>query len=431
MVSRLPFTLVAILAIGAPTLAETPSTPEGNRSQPTAVAGTGSHAEAAPEPDATSSTVPSVWGSECLFGSREGTPDTHYLWWTSVDALFAWTRPSSVPPLVTTSPAGTAQAAAGVLGQPNTSILFGNGDVDGQVRSGIRLGVGTWFDRQHTWGIDVGFSVLESQNTIFSEGSSGTPILARPFTNATNNTPSSQLVAFPGVASGTITASDGSGNFYDLHLDFFALPFDDAHILLEPLLGYRFLRYTDRLAVDSTLVSAGAGGVVAGTQIVTSDRFSAQNNFNGGDFGMRTKFVWNPWSLEVLGRLAVGNVQRSIGIAGATQTTVPGSTPAESAGGFLALSSNTGTFRSNDWVAIPEFGLNLSWNINNQLRIGLGYSFLYWSQIAHAADQVSLNLNPNLFPPATAGATPASPSFQLNKSEIWIQTLSAGLEYRF
>ena len=65
-----------------------------------------------------------------------------------VSLLVAAGKP--LPPLVTTSPAGTPQAEAGVLGEPNTQVLFGGNRVDDEARSGFRtsLGVrlGHWFD---------------------------------------------------------------------------------------------------------------------------------------------------------------------------------------------------------------------------------------------------------------------------------------------
>ena len=72
-----------------------------------------------------------------------------------------------------------------------------------------------------------------------------------------------------------------------------------------------------------------------------------------------------------------------------------------------------------------------SWSVNDHVQLSLGYSFLYWSDIAHGSDQVTLNLNPNLFPPPVPGAAPVSPTFQNQKSEIWIQSLNLGLEFRY
>ena len=46
--------------------------------------------------------------------------------WFRGEALLWWTRGGQTPPLLTTSPGSTPQAQAGVLGQPNTTILFGD-----------------------------------------------------------------------------------------------------------------------------------------------------------------------------------------------------------------------------------------------------------------------------------------------------------------
>src|SRR5437868_8563481 len=42
--------------------------------------------------------------------------------WFSADYLSGWVQPARLPPLVTTSPAGTPLAQAGVLGLPATSV---------------------------------------------------------------------------------------------------------------------------------------------------------------------------------------------------------------------------------------------------------------------------------------------------------------------
>src|SRR5947209_4099776 len=88
--------------------------------------------------------------------------------WASAEYLLGWFSGDRLPALVTTSPAGTAQASAGVLGQPNTTTLFGDSRVNDRVRSGGRLGMGYWFTPERTLGIETGGMVMESQATPFS-----------------------------------------------------------------------------------------------------------------------------------------------------------------------------------------------------------------------------------------------------------------------
>ena len=56
--------------------------------------------------------------------------------WLRGEYLMWWTSGMDLPPLVTTSPQGTPQNQAGVLGQSGTTILFGGQTVNGDGRSG-------------------------------------------------------------------------------------------------------------------------------------------------------------------------------------------------------------------------------------------------------------------------------------------------------
>ncbi len=87
----------------------------------------------------------------------------------------------NLPPLVTTSAAGTARAQAGVLGQSGTSILYGNDDVLDDDFSGFRIRFGWWLANMPGWGIEGEYTGLGRETESFSQQSSGTPILARPF----------------------------------------------------------------------------------------------------------------------------------------------------------------------------------------------------------------------------------------------------------
>jgi hypothetical protein len=425
MWNRSAVTLTLALCLGGVVAAQSP-TAVWNDANVTA----SSTAPVAPLPPA--DTASTVQGQALIpdRGSLVDSSPTRY--WGSVDYLLSWMKSAPLPPLVTTSPAGTARSVAGVIGQPNTTTLFGNNDAAGEFRSGLRLDLGAWIDREHTLGVDAGFFMIASQaNLFFANSPDGNTILARPFVDATSGTPISQLIAFPGVSSGSVTGAYRSDNFVGANLDLEEVVLACDGFRVTSLLGYRFLQFNDRLAIDTNETALPGGVVAAGTTIVVSDRFSASDVFHGADFGVRGEYGNERWSVGLLARLAVGSVHRSIGITGATTTTVPGSAPVTSSGGFLALSSNNGVFSLSDWVVAPEFGLNVGWNINSNVTLRLGYSVLVFTDIARANDQVNLSINPALFPPAVAGATPNSPAFHLQKTDLWLQSLSLGMEYRF
>ncbi len=348
--------------------------------------------------------------------------------WGSADYVLGWVQATDLPPLVTTSPVGTPRASAGVLGQPNTSTLF-DGRANDRVRMGLRLGGGFWFDPEHVWGVEAGGTILESQSTLFSANSNEHPILARPYLNALTNSPDAILIAFPGSSTGWVEVRASSGNFYEAHLDvsesFVALPW----VHLDSILGYRFYRYDEGLTITQEIFPTGAN-VAPGTEVVTRDSFGANNEFHGGDLGLRARFNMGDLSLAMQAKVAIGNLHREVKIRGNQLTTAPGLPPSVQPAGAFALASNIGTFKSNDWEALPELGTVLSWQVTPGVKLRLGYSVLWLTQIARAAEQVDLTVNPNLFPPAQSG-TPRRPTLLNNRDDIWLQTLNLGAEITF
>jgi hypothetical protein len=351
-------------------------------------------------------------------------------WWFSTDYLAAWVRGSLLQPLVTTSPKGTKLTSAGVLGKKTTGILFGNGRFNDDMRNGIKFGAGGWFDAERTFGMDVGFFMLESQNTLFFAASNGNPILARPFFNVSSFKQDSQIVAFPGVATGSIGVSLRSNNFYSGHLDLQEVFLERSYMRLESIVGYRFLRFDERLEVFQNLNSLGGGVIAAGTNIQTLDNFTVKNELNAADLGFRAEFFDERWSLDLVAKMAVGRIHREAIINGLTETTVPGTNTVTSTGGMLALVSNIGQHNTNDWIVVPDLGVNLGWNITPRLRLHLGYDVLFWNNVSRASDEVSLLINPNLFPPQRP-ASPFLPLFSLVRTDMWVQALNVGLEFRY
>lgn len=349
--------------------------------------------------------------------------------WATADYLIAWMTGTSLPPLVTTSPAGTARVSAGVLGVPTTSVLVG-GRVNDEARSGGRFTAGVWLDPDRHLGIEGGFSMLESQSTIFLNSSDGTSILARPFFNPLLQAPASVLVAFPGSSSGAIGVQASSGNFYDLHLDVTECFLDESWIQVSSLFGYRFLRYDDALRIQQVVVPTAPP--VPGTQIQSIDNFSAHNEFHGGDLGVRAQVFWRTLSLDMLGKLAVGRMNRGVDISGGQSVLVPGAAAINQAGGVAALISNIGIFPTREWTVLPEIGATLGWQARSNLRLRLGYSALFLNDIARADDHLDLVLNPNLFPPAAINPTATDrPFFNPNRAALTIHSISIGAEFTY
>lgn len=352
--------------------------------------------------------------------------------WVTLDYWAAWINGARLPFLVTTSPAGTARPVAGVLGQQSTATLFGGDVANDDIRSGLRLGLGYWLGAERKLGVEAGFSMLESQASLFAASSTGTPILARPFTNSLNFTQQAVLIAYPGLTTGSIAARASSGNFYDGHLDL-AVKLVEGNGLaqVDGLLGYRYYRFDEGIRVQQTM-SPNNGNFIAGTTIQAQDDFGTRNEFHGLDVGVRPRFVWQSLSVDLLAKVAVGDLHHVVNIRGSQIVTVPGAPPLSQAGGVFALGTNIGSFTRNELAVLPEFGAAVGWRVTSTLKVRAGYSVLMLNQVARAADQVNTTINPNRFPGLNGPQGGLNePGFYLNRTNTWIHGATVGLEWSY
>jgi hypothetical protein len=413
MRNRTTLALAAVLAAAAPALAQIPA-----------------EQLLTPPSPPTMAPAPVRPGYLPSFLDGEPPPVPQGRFWASAEYLFAWVKGDTPPAFVTTSPAGTPQALAGIPQSATTSSLFG-GTMNNDLRSGFRFGTGYWFGAQQVYGVEAGVMLVESQAHSFGASSPGTPILARPFFNAATGAPASVLVAFPGVSSGALSVRDRSGNFIGTNIDLVQRLYDVGWLRFVPMLGYRFFRYDEGVHFRQSIAPTG-GAFAPGTSIVSTDDFTTQNEFHGGDFGMRTMFFWQNWSLNVLTKVAVGQVHSDVNITGSQVTTTPGAAPAVLPGGVYALPSNIGSHGIETWTFIPELGLNFGWQVRPNLRLGLGYTLLFLDDIARASSQVNQTINPGLFPPAVTPLTgPASPTALNKTQDVYIQALSFAMTFNY
>jgi hypothetical protein len=356
--------------------------------------------------------------------------------WVEGDALLWWVKGAQVPPLVTTSPPGTPQSMAGVLGVPGTEILFGGtGFTNSDLRAGGRIDLGYWFDCKQTFGIETDFFMLENKATNFSAFSNGSQILARPFVDATTGAQSSELIAFPGLLAGGVVSTVASEGLIGTGGWLREALLCGCCYRVDLLAGYRYLRFADRLGLSENPTSLSANNpffVPVGSTLVLTDRFDTKNEFNGFDVGLTGEVRRDRWIFGWLAKLAVGENYETLAINGSTVTTVPGMAPVTRTGGLLALQSNIGNYSRTDTVVIPEFGLKLGYQVNDHMRLYAGYTLLYWSTALRAGDQIDTTINPNLLPPVTTPVTgPQRPAVSMNTTDVWFQGISLGVEFRF
>ncbi len=354
--------------------------------------------------------------------------DSPKSFWGSAEYVSWWVLGSKLPPLVTASPVGTPLASAGVLGAAGTTTLFGDERVNGQMRPGGRFTIGYWLNDEKTCGIEAGVMLIGGRQASFSASSDGSQILARPFVDATVDAEISQLLSFPGIAAGNINVASYADPLI-------VADFGWRHNLcvscgrrIDFLVGYRYVHFAESLQIDEELTSLDPATL--DTHFRLSDSFSTRNDFHGAFLGIQTEQAYGPFSLQLLGKLAFGNMHREVTISGNTAITPPGVAPIVTPGGLLALAGNSGTFRSNQFVWLPEFGITGGWQVSPSVRVTLGYSFLWLSDVVRPGDQIDRTVNPNLLAPAIP-STPNRPTFSFRESDLWIHGLRVGAEIRF
>jgi Putative beta barrel porin-7 (BBP7) len=352
--------------------------------------------------------------------------------WVGMEYL-AWSvKGDRLPPLVTTSPAGTPLPQAGVLGAAGTTVLFGNSGVNDGWRSGGRLTAGYWFDAQHRTGIEASFFGLEQASTGFSASSNGAQILARPFTDATTNLPNSTLIGFPGLASGSVTATEtsrlyGAGGLYRQEIGSATGSWGTERFSF--LIGYRFLYSSDRLDISSTSAAAAGGPFPPGFAVTPSDSFRASSSFNGLDLGVAGELARGPWMLEWRAKVALGANQNEAHVNGSTAMTV-GGVSTTLPGGLLALSSNIGNTSQTRFAAVPDLALKAGYQFAPGWRVTASYELLYWTGVQRAGGLIDTTVNPNLLPPPVAGG-PLRPQAQFDTSSLLAQGFGFGISHEF
>jgi hypothetical protein len=353
--------------------------------------------------------------------------------WFQGEYLLWWIKDSSMPPLVTTGP--LSASLPGALGQPGTQVLFG-GNVDNNTRSGGRFTGGYWCDDEHSLGFEAAYLFLGSHAVGVDLKSSGLPgsiVLGQPFFDVVRNAQDVGLVAFQGLAAGEIAVSSSS-RLQGAECNVLTQFGDYSGLRCEALAGFRFLQLDESIDIFSQEIIAPNTQVIGGDKIATGDFFTTQNCFYGGQIGARARYDLGRFFVDVVGKVALGDMNEVLRIHGGTAVTTAAGATNTFTSGFLALSTNSGEFSKNVFAVVPEFTVAGGYAITDHFRILLGYTFLYVSNVARPGSQIDLGLNPTQIPLSlTAGtlAGPARPAGGVKETQFWAQGLNFGFEFQF
>jgi hypothetical protein len=353
-----------------------------------------------------------------------------------------WMKGSPLPSLVTTGP--STSPAPGAIGAPGTGALFGGGNVGQGLFSGGRFTAGFWLNDSQTIGIEASYFFLGSRSDDFTASSSGAPgsiVLSRPFFDVSTGLPNSELIAFPGLAGGSVQVHSNSGLQGAAANMIFNLccSCGGCGDCCQPALGYRvdllggfrFMDLSDELGIAENIQVSPNSPVLPGVNIRGFDQFNTRNLFYGGEIGIRAEVWQGRWFANITGGVAIGTTQQTTDINGSTTLTPPVA-GFGGRGDLLAQSSNIGHYSRNVFSVLPELGFNVGYQVTNNLGLYIGYTFLYWTNVTRPGDAIDLQVNStrtpvSLLPPSG----PAAPLFTFRNSDFWVQGISFGMQVRY
>ncbi len=375
--------------------------------------------------------------NDCVFLTKPYTD--HSRVWFQAEYLLWWIRSGGLPSVVGTAPA--SQVATGSISSASIEPLFGGSDdsLDYHEQSGLRLSTGFWLDNTQCWGVDGSFFQLEQKNIGSTFASSGDPVIGPVFFDPKTNTTNLIPVSLPNFMTGPLAGQPRMGGVAvgaDNHLwsadinvrkQIGAVFFADH---LDFLMGFRHLQFSE--GVDVVTDSTSAAGSFAPTTLHIEDHLGVLNQFYGPQIGLASHTQKGRWSFDAIGKLALGDMHEVSNINGSTLLTTPTTTIASNTG-VLAEPTNIGRPTRDRFAVVPELTLNVGYQVIENVRVTLGYNFLYLNTVARAGDLVDgVNITQVRSLSSFNATTPAThPEFQQPDSRFWAQGVNVGIEVRY
>jgi hypothetical protein len=336
----------------------------------------------------------------------------------------------------------------GALGDIGTRTLLGPGDYDygrmngGRVTLGFAPGIVPPVELTGFW--------LQQNLTLFngtSNGAADAPVISRPVQLAdqtgTFGFPNQDVyfVAFPSLLSGgaNVTSRLSLWGFESN----FLVPLGETDCLLMYFIaGYRHANLTEDLTISTfsspiapalTNFLGDPNGFGEGTTTSIFDRFRVRNRFDGGQIGLRSILTAYGFSLFVDAKLAMGNTNELLDIAG-NSTLQFGTNTITAPGGVLTGPSNIGQTSVNTFSIISEGTATLGYQIHPNIRLFGGYNVFYWNRVARAGQQISTLVDTRQVPTDqnfVNGLTGIAPTRQLNDGGFFAHGWSVGVEIGF
>lgn len=364
---------------------------------------------------------------DCCSCCEKFTFSADYLYWRLEDS------PKLIP-LVATAP--VIHNKDPVLDEPGARVVLGGRHIHNDWRSGGKFGISYRIDNNICSYAEASYFFLSKdsqRHKVFSSGEPGSSYLAVPYFNTLTHLESSSPVAKPGSFRG-LAKLHTSNWMQGAELNGWAHLYSSCSYSLNGMIGFRYWNFNDkvRFFVDSPEVN------VPEDIYRISDKFEVQNNFYAGQVGFDFKGQFQCFSVDVIGKLALGAMRERSTIKGrfVTNSFDGFGAPETFLGGYFALPSNIGKHKRTQFAVMPEVNVNIGYQLTSCFSLNLGYTFLYVNRVLWAAKQMNRKINPTQsalyeFTPAPTPVGKASPKPSLRKDSLWVQGFNVGISYQF
>jgi len=369
--------------------------------------------------------------------SDAGRPASPRIWGDAAFLLW-WTKRAPVnTPLLTQALNIIADPTSGQIGSANTAVLLGNDTYDMGTRYGGRFTLGGWFGCDQCFGVEGNYLFISprtSTQTAGTPATPGSPFVGVPFFDVTTG---EEIFVPTGIPFSDVSNDSFlriRNELQGAEVNFVANLARRECLTVTGLVGFRYINFREDL--DFGVTSQREGDFV--TRL---DQFHAKNNFYGGNLGLRVEYQMGRFFVEATGKVALGSMNQTIDINGATTGFTPGAKDfinvVNAPGSVFAQATNSGVHSRNVFGVVPEAEFKLGYNITRNIQGYAGYNLLYLNNVARPGAMIDHNTNPSQF---GGGFTPGAPrplvgapapNFSFQRSDFWAQGVTFGVQVKF
>jgi hypothetical protein len=317
-----------------------------------------------------------------------------------------------------------------LVGQP--APVLGDSTVNTGMRLGGKFTAGAWIDYDALFGLEAQFFFLpqksSEQSTNIGTATATSPVLLIPLVTPGNLTGISQglfLAENPLPGSSAANTLTVKNDLWGASANAIFNVEREPEGTVDLIAGFRYVQFNETVdfaanfnAPTLLLTPPAVFAVPLGFPLATaiSDTYETHNHFYGGNLGIRAEFK------DVSGFFINGSAQVALGVDNETFNRQFTSTLAVApvpALGFPGVAAGTisQSYSVNRFTVVPEGTLNVGYQFAPELRVWVGYDFLYISDVLRPGQQVN-----------TAGlAFAPTPSH----TDFWAQGVNFGVEVRF